>query len=307
MIKRILLATPATLALVAANPLTAQDDNAKPVKTTSTEAPPAADPMMGMGAIFGELFKVDPLTAEQEARMPVAENVAAQLMPEGALADVLKTMISDIMSPIMEMGPPPTKRILTKGLGYDAYFSDMTDEQMEEVASLLDPSWKERAEREKNAIPEVIEEVANLMEPGVRKAMAEIFAIKFEADELAGLQSFFSTDLGAKYAREYFTMATDKRMIGASFEAMPQIMTKAGDLKAVVEQATADLPEPRDYSELTAAQQAKVRDLTGLTDAQINEGLSEAEYSAEAAAEAAAEAVEGAAEEGDEGDDEAYD
>lgn len=292
MMKRALLATPVALALVAGAPLAAQDEEApatmSAMEDEEGEAPPA-DPMMGMGAIFGELFKVDPLTTEQEARMPVAESVALQLMPEGALADVMQSMMGDIMGPIMEMGPPPTRLIVIKGLGYNAYDVDLSEDQMAEIADVLDPAWKERTEAEKNAIPEMMAEVATLMEPGVRKAVAEIFAIRFEADELAGLQAFFSTDLGAKYAREYFTMATDKRMLGASFEAMPQIMGKMSDMKSVMEQATADLPEPRDYSDLTAAQKAKVRELSGLTEAQIVEGLIEPEVepmSEEAAEEA---------------------
>ena len=79
----------------------------------------------------------------------------------------------------------------------------------------MDPAFKERSERQMNAFPEVMAEVATIMEPTMRKAMAELFAINFEASELGELDAFFSTAVGSKFARESYKMAADPRILSA--------------------------------------------------------------------------------------------
>lgn len=296
-----LFAAPVALAFAAATPLAAQDGEASEAIAVEEgdegdmgDVLNAAGMMGGLGAMFGELFKVEPLTEEQSARLPAAESVALKIMPEGAMAEIMKDMIGGFMDPIMSMAGSPAQTSIQKSLGISRFeLTELSEEQVEELASIMDPAWKERSEREKNALPEIMGEVAAIMEPTMRKAMAELFAINFEGSELGELDAFFSTAVGSKFARESYKMATDPRILTAAFESAPQIMEKAGDLKKVMDEATAGLPEARSLDDLDDAQKARIAELTGWTVEELQEGY----YGEEEAAEG--DAVEGEAYEED--------
>lgn len=293
MIKRIYLAAPAALALATAAPIAAQDEVETVEMSEEAEDMGEIDPMAAMMGIFGDLFKVDPLTAEQEARLPMAESIALKIMPDGVLAEVMQSLIGGFMDPIMEMAPSPAQSVAGKGLGVSGFELGLTEEEMAEVASMLDPSWEERREREMAVLPELMTEVANTMEPGMRKAVAEIYAVNFEASELTELDTFFSTEVGSKFARESYKMAADPRIMSASFESVPQLLGKVGDMKKMVDEATADLPEARAFADLSSAQKSRITELTGFTADDIQANLDEA-------AEMETWLEEGDAEEGDE-------
>ncbi|MEQ8772452.1 MAG: hypothetical protein RIC51_06400, partial [Erythrobacter sp.] len=52
-------------------------------------------------AMFSDLFKVDPLTPEQEARLPLAGEMALEIMPEGTFATVMEDTMGPMMGAIM--------------------------------------------------------------------------------------------------------------------------------------------------------------------------------------------------------------
>lgn len=277
MIKRALFAAPVSLALIAAAPLAAQDEGAEAVEAVEEEgAEGEVDMMAGMGALFGELFKVEPLTAEQEARLPTATRIAQKVLPDGMMAQMFNTMMGDMLAPLMELGPPPASSTISSGLGIGSYELDLTDEQMAELASLIDPVWEERGKREMAVFPEIMGQMMGTLEPSMRKVMAELYAIKFEQAELAQLETFFNTDVGAKFARESYAMATDPRVLGASFEVMPQMIGAMGGMEAAMAEATADLPAKREFSSLSRKEKARISELTGLTAEEIEERIAAA-------------------------------
>lgn len=291
MMKRALMAAPISLVLMTAAPLAAQDDNVEEVMIEEGEMPEGGMPMGGLLSMFGEMFKVEPLTAEQETRIPAAMSVAEKMMPDGTMATMINQMFDQFMGPIFGMGPPPTKRIVNRGLGI--YDLDLTDEQMTELATLIDPAWEEREKLEKEAVPKLMAAVMTAVEPSIRKGVAEAFAVRFDDAELGQLDAFFGTEVGAKFARESYAMAMDPRVFSKSFEALPQVMGMMEDLKSTVDQATADLPPVREFGDLSKKEKARVAELTGYSVEEIEEML--AAYAAEDAAYATAEAVEEAA------------
>ena len=72
--------TLSALALITATPTLAQEQDS----AADTEMQRELD---AMGALFGDMFgSADPLTSEQEARVPAAQAVVLQLFPEGTYA-----------------------------------------------------------------------------------------------------------------------------------------------------------------------------------------------------------------------------
>ena len=263
--KRMFAATGAAMALALATPLSAE------TQTSQAEAE-MAELEEAMGAM-SELFKAEPLTQEQEARLPQTERIVALMIPDGAMAEIMGDMIDDIMGPIMTMGGSGAKASVARAIGVTPFEINLDEETAAEIAALFDPAWVERQEAELGALPMMMREVMTLMEPGLRKAMSEAYAVRFTEGELDEIEAFFATETGAKYARESFAMASDPRMMSASMEAMPAMMGIIGDMETRIKESTADLPEPRSYDALSDAERQKVIEATGFTDEEIRAAL----------------------------------
>lgn len=294
MFKRSILAASASLALLGAAPLAAQEAEA--------DADAAMAELDGMMEAMGALFPAEPLTPEQKARLPQAQRIIALVIPEGTIADLMGNMFDDMLGPIMAMAGSGAKPALAGKIGVSAYELDMTDEEAADIMALFDPAWAERQEREMAAFPQMMRDMMTLMEPGMRKAMSEAYAVRFTSTDLDGIEAFFATEVGAKYARESFAMASDPRMIGASMEALPAMMGAIGDMEARIKESTADLPAERSFDELSAAERARVVAATGFSEEDIrimtapqawseDGDMSGAEGAAEEATEAAREAA----------------
>ena len=270
MFKRTLLACVTGLALAFSAPLVAQDDQ-------DDLAASQAELEQAIGAM-AQMFPKEPLTPEQEARLPAAQRIVALMIPEGTMGDIMGKMIDDIVRPMMQFGGAQAKSTLARNIGVSPFEIDLSDEDSAALARLFDPAWAERQEREFAVFPEMMRQMLTLMEPGLRKALSEAYAVRFTEGELADIAAFFSTETGAKYARESFAMASDPRMMGASMEALPAMMGAMGDMEAKVAQATADLPPTRAWDELSSAERERVIAATGFTDAEIRASLAPADW-----------------------------
>ena len=255
----------AACSLMIATPVMAQDASA------SDEMSDAE--MAEFATMMGGLITAEPLTTEQEGRLPQAARIVEKMMPEGTMAEMMGSMFDEMLGPIMDLASGPSSSTVAQGVGASAYELDLTEEQSEEVASLFDPDWKARNERQMAVMPEMMASMMNAMEPPMRKAMSELYAINFSTPELTEIEAFFSTETGATFARKSFTMASDPRVIGATMEAMPAMMGAIGGVEQKMAEATADLGPIKGFADLTPAQQSRVIALTGLSREQIEANL----------------------------------
>ncbi|OBV10573.1 DUF2059 domain-containing protein [Erythrobacter dokdonensis] len=265
--RRIFAATAGIAALALVPPPLAAQDAAPEAERDE------ADEMQQAMAMLSGMFPAETLTAEQEARLPQARRIIAALIPEGTLAEMMGGMFDRMMGPIMDAAGPSSIGTVTAATGLSTYELDLSPEQSDELARLFDPAWAERQKREMALMPTLMAEMMNLMEPGMRKAMSELYAINFNQTELDGIEAFFQTEVGATYARKSFTMASDPRILSASMEAMPQIMGSLATMEQKMAEASADLPAKRAFAELADSEKARVAELTGLGIADIEARL----------------------------------
>ena len=202
---------------------------------------------------------------EQEARLPQAQRIITLMIPEGTMSEMMGAMTDRLLGPIMAAAQAPALDTVGKALGVEGSQLSLTPEQAAELAALFDPPYLERHEREKALFPGLMRDMMTVMEPSMRKAMSELYAINFSQGELDGIEAFFRTDVGTAYARKSFAMSSDPRIIGATMEAMPQMMGAFADMERKMAEATADLPARRSFADLPAAEQRKVARLTGLS------------------------------------------
>lgn len=253
----------------------AQPALAEPVKITKAEVnkePSEAE----ISAFMKDMFKVEPLTAEQRARLPQAQAVIARMMPPGTLQQMMGGMFDKMLTPLMAMGSKVDSATVAEELSIEDEDFAMSDEDAKRVGAILDPAREERAKLVTDVTQHSMSAAMTAMEPGMRKGMAEAYAATFTTGELTAIDAFFTTPEGAAFARKSYALASDPRIMAAAMEGMPamlgQMKTMADEMKA----AEAKLPARRSYAELSAAERAEIARLTGLKQDAIREGLAKA-------------------------------
>ncbi len=251
--------------LAFAAPLAAQD-------TTSSE-PTVEELEQVMGALTG-MFQAEPLTAEQEARLPAAEAIVATMMPEGFYAELMSDMMGDTFAPIMAMfsGETGAQMMLSTRLATDpAKVEALSAEERSELVALLDPGFEQRGEAMGGVFGEMMTEVATLIEPGFRQGMARAYAVRFTADQLADISAFYATPTGEIYAQQTMALFTDPQVMSASMEAMPAMMGQFADMETRVSEKMAELPAERSYEDLSADERARMAQLLGLSESELSD------------------------------------
>ncbi|MFM7377161.1 MAG: DUF2059 domain-containing protein [Erythrobacter sp.] len=265
-----MLAAAAGLAAITPTALAAQD-MAEEAMAAEASAQGEGNEMEQAMAMLGGMFPATPLTAEQEARLPQATRIITRMIPDGTMGEMMGSMFDSMLGPLMATADAPAMDAVMKGTGISGLELDLSAEQAAELAALFDPAFAERHEREKAALPTLMRDMMTVMEPTMRKAMSELYAIHFSQAELDGIEAFFLTDIGTAYARKSFTMSSDPRIISASLEAMPQLMGSFASMEQKMAEATADLPARRGFAELSAKEKARVARLVGRSVAEIDE------------------------------------
>ncbi|GMM94540.1 hypothetical protein [Qipengyuania sp. MTN3-11] len=267
--KRTLLAGLSVLALMTSAPAIAQNESSGDgVEDAASEEE--------VFAALGEMFAVEPLTAEQEARLPQARAIVEKIVPPGSMGEMMGSMFDGMLGPIFEMAGEISTGDAARLLGREAGELELDEAQAREVALLIDPALDERNARMKEALPRIIGQVMTALEPAMKTALTEVYAVYFDQTELTDIDAFFSTPSGASYARQSMKMATDPRYLSSMMQAMPSMMGSFTQMEAEMEALTADLPEQRAYADLDPAERQRLEALTGLSQEEIEEGMASA-------------------------------
>ena len=298
----------ASLTLAMAQPALAQSTDEQPEVVVTIEEAPAddehefgevwlddaqddgegQDDMMAMAmvtAMLSSMFEADPLTAEAEARLPLANSVAASLVPEGIYGEMMGQMIDSFLSPIFKManteGGMSTSDLATYTGLTDGAVEALTDEQRAELTDIFDPVYQAREQAKFDGIVSGVNTLFGVLEPGVRDGLARAYASKFEASELADLQAFFATPVGAKYASQSLLLNADPQVIAGMMETIPSLIEQLPALTESFENAAAGLPEPRRYDDLTPPEQRRAAELLGVDQPTLRESMAAAEVEEE--------------------------
>lgn len=252
-----------------------------PGKTTqaakAAEKDSAGEPSdVDVAAMMKAMFKVEPLTAEQRGRLPQAEAVIARMMPPGTLQKVMGGMFDRMLGPVMAKAETADSSDVARALGVEADALEIDSEEAARVGAILDPVRKERQELEMAAVQRGTTAAMSAMEPGMRKGMAEAYAATFTTPELSDIDRFFQTPSGTAFATKSYALASDPRIMAAAMEGLPAMMAQMKAVEEETKAATAKLPPPRTYADLTAEQRAEIARITGLKEGAIREGMERA-------------------------------
>ncbi|MEL6738291.1 MAG: hypothetical protein AAFO28_05155, partial [Pseudomonadota bacterium] len=232
----------------------------------------------------------DPLTPEQEARVPAAQSVVLKLFPEGTYAQMMNETLAPMMDGIMGniVGTPAIALMELTGLPPSA-LSSVDEAKLTEAVSLLDPNAAERNAEIGRVTLEMVSGIVAKIEPSYRAGLTRAYAVRFTEAELVDLDAYFATPVGRKYAGESFLIFADPQVMASMNEMMPMMMetmpTMMGEIGALAEK----YPKGRTFSELSAEEQDQLaalldttlEDLAASEPAQATAPMSEAETEAE--------------------------
>ena len=257
-----------------------------PVLLAGATAPAAAQDvepdeaeLAELAEMMQSLYAADPLTPEQEARLPHAVAVVDQIMPEGIYAQMMEQTMGQVLDPLMTILPqsmPPAEMAATLGVD-EAELEVLPEEEMAEVGSLIDPVFAERSSAGIDYMMDRIIELTLEFEPGMKAGLAKAYATRFSTAELEDIAEFFATPTGARYASESMLVFTDPQTMAGVAEAMPAMMKAMPGIMEGMQHALEDFPPPRTFADLSASERSRLAELLGMTETDLEQAMASAQ------------------------------
>ena len=253
----------AAAALVCAVPAAAQEDLEH---SESAMSPGDLDEFAGMMA---GLFQTEPLTEEQNARLPAAQAVVGEMMPDGFYGEMMAGMMDKMLRPMLTMFSQP-EFVLGARLTVDAEAIEALEEaEQAELTAMLDPAYQARGDAMVAVLTSRMGGMFTAMEGPMREGLTKAYAVRFDDAQLADIAAFFATPTGGEYARESMALFADPQVMQASMQALPAMMSGFGDIESAMREAMAALPAERGYGDLTEAQRERMAALLDVDPAQL--------------------------------------
>ena len=255
MIRKYVMAPLSGIALALAVPAYAQEeDSAEP-------SPAELQQFMGM---LGGLFQAEPLTAEQESRLPAATAVVAMMMPEGFYGEMMGDMMDKMMRPMMAMFSSPDFLLASRIAAGEDALSAMGDAEKAELLAMLDPAYDRRVDVIIGTLTANMAEMFVVLEPPMREGLSKAYAVRFDGAQLGDIAGFFATPTGGQFARESMALFADPQVMQATMQALPQMMGSIGNMESAMKEAMESLPAERGLDDLSDAEKARMAQLLGV-------------------------------------------
>ncbi|MBK62859.1 MAG: hypothetical protein CL575_07970 [Altererythrobacter sp.] len=224
-----------------------------------------------ISSMMSNLFVADPLTAEQEARLPAAQAVVGAMMPDGFYGTMMTDIVDKMMRPMMTMFSSP-EIILSARLDLDEEaIGQLTEAEQAEISAMLDPAFDQRVDAIIGVMTEKMGGMFAVMEDPMREGLSKAYAVRFDDNQLADIAAFFATPTGSVYAKESMALFSDPQVMQASMKALPAMMSSFGNIETAMEESMANLPKEAAYSDLTAAQRQRLAELLGIEPEDLSE------------------------------------
>jgi hypothetical protein len=206
---------------------------ATPTFAETPTSPPKAE------AVAEQAAPIDPI------RLSAAKPVIDRLWPLGTYRKMMDGTMSKLMDQIMgSMMDMPAKDMIGAADSSGKMEKAVGDSSMGEMAEKADPAFRERMKITMDVMMREMIPLMEKIEPEVRNSLANIYARRFSAEQLADMDRFFATPTGSAYASQSMLVMMDPEMLGAMQKFAPDMMRAMPDIMKKVEAATAHLPKP---------------------------------------------------------------
>ena len=167
--RKLVRTTIAIAALAAANPLFAQDVDSDESASSTPER------MEEFAGLMAGLFQTEPLTSEQQSRLPMAEAVVGQMMPEGFYGKMMGDMMDKMVRPMVSMFATPEFILGSRLEVEQEAIAQLGEAEQVEILSMLDPAYDQRVDVISDVLTgevrtlrsDVLFDVGQSMNPGI--------------------------------------------------------------------------------------------------------------------------------------------
>lgn len=212
------------------------------------------------------------VTAEpiDPARLAAAAPVIDQVFPVGTYARMMNGSMDAIMGSVMDsVGKLPVRDLAKMGGVSEDELKQMGEGSLKDMMEIVDPAYQQRMDLFMKTMMGEMIGVMSQFEPAVRDGLTQAYARHFTAPQLADLHTFFATPTGQDYAANSMLLFMDPAVMAKMQELTPALMQQMPGIMQKVEAATAGLPKPRTYKDLTKAERANLAKLLGTTEAAL--------------------------------------
>lgn len=205
-----------------------------------------------------------PDAASDPVQMAAARRVVDHVFPAGTYARLMNGAMTGMMAKTVDsLSQMPLSAFAGAGGVSPDAAARLDKATMGDVMAILDPAFQQRSEI---TVSVMMSEMTSLMaqvEPGIRDGLAEAYARRFSADQLADMNRFFETPSGAAFASNVMLLQADPAVVARMQAFMPMFIKALPGMVADAQRATASLPKPRRPQDLSPAERARLARLLG--------------------------------------------
>ncbi|MFZ5726928.1 MAG: DUF2059 domain-containing protein [Pseudomonadota bacterium] len=252
--------TEAPLAEVVATP--ADDEEATPFDSEAAAAEAKAKMQKEMDeviALVEKMFDTKSLPPIDPARLAIAEQTTAALIPAGSIEKMLDNLYGRMFRTLMGEFGGQSDLMLSIKTGVESdKIAALDDATKGQIADLFDPHRKEREEQITRVVMPLIREALADMEPPMRAGLAKAYARRFTGAQLADVNAFLATPTGQLYASEWMALQADPEVMVAVVKAVPPLITKFMDRAPEIEKDFKELPKEKQLADFDDKELAKL-------------------------------------------------
>lgn len=196
------------------------------------------------------------------ARLQIATRVAAELLPAGTYKSIMKSSMDQMANGMMDkMLDMPVRSFATIGGLSEKQAAKLGPATLRQIMAIADPAFDQRMKLTMQTMGGLMGDLMDDMEPEIRTGLGEALASRFSVGELTSLDQFFTTPVGASYARQSMAIYADPAIMQRMQGMMPRMLEKMPDWIKKMQAATAGLPKPKRPEDLTPAERGKIKAL----------------------------------------------
>lgn len=215
----------------------------------------------------------EPAAAPQAApadptRLAAARQTVDYVFPTGTYARIMNGTMDKIMDSVMDSMTRLPIKDLAGMSGVDT--SKLSSASLAEIMDIYDPHFKQRMSLSTHAMMGEMVGIMTEFEPEIRDGLTQAYAEKFDAKQLGELNAFFATPTGKQYAADSYLIMMSPQVMAKMQAFMPKMMQQMPAIIEKVKVATANLPQPRKYADLSKAEKAKLASILGVSEQELD-------------------------------------
>lgn len=202
--------------------------------------------------------------ALDSGRLAAARITVDYVFPDGTYARIMDKTMDMVMSSMMDsVGKMSLRDVAAMGGMNEQQLAGVGTGTLNELMTIYDPAYERRMQATMKVMMGEMGTMMTRFEPAIRAGLAQAYARRFSADQLAEMNRFFATPTGKAYAAEAMVIFMDPAVMEKMQEFLPVLTRQMTAIMQKVQAATADLPRPRKPEDLSEAEKRRIAELLG--------------------------------------------